>query len=599
MHAEFTINNILGVRGQATLKIEDDDKAVTVWGENVTGKTSMALGIAAALSAHNNGNFLSLPASRKSLYAHQGSDKAHVRADIRQTGTEEFLFSAKWDPYKGATMTCGEWSMPAVVGLEDPLLWKPQTWTNLFKNRVLSQELFDNAMAQVYGRATPEAMTQDEKNIAAELRKQIRQDGVDVVLARHKEHGANAKRHWEAATASVGEAERYGKQKGGEWRPRGWKSDQDYNSLEQARKAHQKARETHQRVVKHEAETKGQIKELKKQAEPDTKHVERLEAAACYVSQCKETYSLTHERHERAKEVVGRVSAAHHEALTRLREQSGMQCPKCKTLLVVDGNALVAQAGVKPAKVLQAEMERAHDDLVTAAKIEQDARRAFGEAHERLTDARVRHETVMKEKQLREQAKARLAEIKGAASPEIDIDTAAMKVEETKQFAQMVEAVITARKAHENVLGHAAIVHALSEGGVLSTAIAAQGIAKLQKVIERTSSVIGLESVALEEGSVLINGRPAQLCSENEQFNARLVLRTSLAFVFNQPIIIIDRLDTVVSPARREAVRKLVGTWVRKTTKFLFFAASSSAADAETFPGRKIHVNAHGDIGFL
>ncbi len=572
MRIDIDVKNILGVK-RAQMELGHDTKGAIVYGKNVSGKTSLQTAIAAAMSGE--GNFLGLPAARKSLYAHNGVTDAKASVEVQAVG-ETFIYQGQWDVHKGHSVTVGSPYMRAPLSFDDPIWWEPKHYRELFAKASISEKLFTRAMRTALGYGEGDALSAAHEEMVRTIHAQVVRDGVPAVVVSNKEQAIRRKRDWEREVASVGENERFGKKKAAEWRPRGWYPELEGMSMQTAHD-----NESTARLAADES------KRLLYIGEEDARRMEESVAGRSSVEESLETAKMALRDHAEAGKNLWEQRSENrkkHAALPkRWREDKKVKCPKCKADLILGGHnediLMVPKKRQNEEELEQADRERKaldkeHDDL--SRRIDQNE----------IDGKKINERVLTLKAELRriDDAKRTLA-ARPSAEEAKQSEQARAALERAVRATAMVRAHLMADEARESIARHEQIIDALSEGGPVSQELARVGIGGLAEMVGLVSGKLGVDDISFDDGVLTVGGRPVRLLATNECFMARLVMMVSLALMFRQPLVMVDNLDVVVSAERREAVNRLLNEWKPVGTKLLFFQASNSApASTAAYP---------------
>lgn len=599
MRIRIEANAILGVKN-AVIEMADDQTALVVYGPNVCGKTSLAKAIGTVMSNFLQGNFHRLPASRKSLYCHNGDPKGEVKVAIDSGPPEDIthFYEARWHPMSGLTTSCGTPSLPVVVGMEDVLEWDLKAYTDLFRDSKIGPDKFSEAMAEALGYPRPEEMSVEHQDMTRELYKRVRQDGLPATIEANRIRGIQTKRDWEHAVASIGEHQKFGKKKAATWRPAGWVPEMDTLSVQDAERAVSAAQIEHAAVERQAHHDEAKVAHLVGVANRFDELTQKIAARDAELAEQKR---LEHERAALRAKIGVELNEAdrlRREANAKLDSdpQPDTKCPACGAPLRMTPGTRHLEVFV-PANIDRVALKN-EVDLLTArhkgvkeryekASSDMDAaRHKINRTHEDLTRLRMQESDARDAKKKLEG----MLPVDKKVSPE-EIEAAGKALEHARRQLDMVRAVRAAESARLAVARHEQIMDALKTGGPVANAVAAAGIGQIVKMVERGAEVLGIDKITFNEGVIEVGGRPAKLCSENEQFMARLAVQIAIAVTFRQPLVVVDRMDVAVSKERREALTRLITQWVSPDIKLLFFLATESAEEAASYGAPTLHLS--------
>ena len=211
MKINFSINNVLGI-ATALLNISG---AVCITGRNAQGKSSIATATAAVLSRDSNP--LSLSASEKKSYVHDGARDGTVTAEI---GGEH----ANWRPGTGdADTILATAEMPTIprecTGLVDYTRAQSaagrtellQPIVHASSSDIDSDRILRNELQLIFG---------DDIPAADDIANAVKRDGWNETHDHWRAARAAKKSLWEKITG-----ERYGAAKSNAWQPRDWTAE--------------------------------------------------------------------------------------------------------------------------------------------------------------------------------------------------------------------------------------------------------------------------------------------------------------------------------------------------------------------------------------
>lgn len=237
-----------------------------------------------------------------------------------------------------------------------------------------------------------------------------------------------------------------------------------------------------------------------------------------------------------------------------------LPCPCCGEVLEVLGTSNIAlvkyEAAAKPAK--------ADPDADIKRKQYQDAVILYT----RAVDAGERDLTAAKA------AAESLKELEAIPPAESDDDIAARRtlianIKERRSTAQAqitnaeaaLRAVADADKKTKDAAQHHAdcdawtlIADALAPDGIPSELLA-QALGPINKALAQSAADTGWMAVTIDaDMEIRADGRPYNLCSESEQWRIDAMLAASIALLSGVKLILLDRLDVLDLPARKQAI---------------------------------------------
>lgn len=246
-----------------------------------------------------------------------------------------------------------------------------------------------------------------------------------------------------------------------------------------------------------------------------------------------------------------------------------MACPHCSghVALATGGLVKATAGGVDATALAAAKQARAEFDSQHAKVREafDAAKAAHDEAHQAVNDARAAH--------------VKLDEVFAAGEAATEEDVARGKAAVTAAEAAL-KAFAAKREAdakHKAILQNQAILDVMAPDGLRKR--------KLTRVLESFNESrlaplcedAGFKPVTIgDDLQARYAGRPVHLCSESEQYRARVILQVAMAQIDGSAMIVIDRADMLDPGGRNGLLNLLLGADVPALVGMTVAAADKS-----------------------
>lgn len=230
-----------------------------------------------------------------------------------------------------------------------------------------------------------------------------------------------------------------------------------------------------------------------------------------------------------------------------------MECPECKTVLRVQGGALVA-SGARA--VSPKALEKARAELANYERIAQDRAVANVEARNAL---------------------AMLEGLREASAASAEDVEAAKGLDEARAFLRTdentLEALRQQRRAagmaqgresealhmHEQVAAWARVQDLMAPDGIPAVLLA-QALDPFNRIMREQAAAAGFQPAQIERDlSLTYAGRPYALCSESEQWRADALFAAAISEVGGVGALMLDRFDVLAPAYRGRVIQWLAG----------------------------------------
>ena len=551
---KLRIDNMLGIV-DAELELEPGT-VTAVTGGNASGKSSLAVAAGAVLS--RNDNPLGAASTQRKLYMHDGAAAGEVSLQGGEGSVRWFMPSGELQQAPGLL-----YSSAAAVGLEDFIAPRSAAalsslWEGLF---LPSGEEIE---AQLRKRLAPVVDAVSIDRIVAQI-KEAEDDptvsadhGWTLAQQTYADRARQAKQQW---TRIAGEA--WGVKKAADWLPERWLAEYDgvsdadaQRSLEEAEQALQAAH------VAHAVDASEVERAQEAAAKLPAAHAKRDEAKAAMVAH-EDAY-----RAELARNTDLEGAAEQRLKALRSRERTlkdieagtarSWKCPCCDAELVVSGGALVP----KPdnSKMI-AQAQAALDEARSLYRLTQDAAEAGISNTER-------------------NARLELSVVLTGAEREVDLlEHTAKNADATVRTEEMVEALDDAKRdcdrmrarmqcimdrsraqeLHTNIVQYDMVAKLLAPNGVRADVMAG-ALKQVNKVLDMLAERAGWPTVEVgsKYGISIDKRRLLRMCSFSERLRAQYLLQLAIARCRQDPVVILDQVDTLEESGRTRLLELVV-----------------------------------------
>jgi hypothetical protein len=504
-----TVLNFKGVR-----KAEIDlSKLALVAGSNASGKSSIALAIAAALS----GEVVPIDGLRKTdagMLVHAGTGKGTIEVMV-----DGGSISVTYPQAKVKTEGTPPAASPYALGLRSLLALGPKeaaaVLIEYLKAAPVEQDVLD---------AT--ARLGLELKQAQQLWQKIRDLGWDGAHLSAKETGIKLKGQWEGIAG-----ERYGPAKAESWLPKGWETGLEAASEESLQAALTQAREFLEAAIAATAVSAAEREQLQLQAaQAEPLQAQIAEATArrpAVVDAVRERWDALH--------ALPKPSA----------EEKGVPCPHCSELVVVRGGTLA-----KLTPVDAAENARRTEAIKAATTAHVEATKAMRELDAELNDlkGKLRVSTT---------AADRLSTLPAEPTEGGDVERAREGVQHAEHRLAAFKAKRGADRLHHGIGINAELQSMLAADGLRLTKLKA-AIRSFNADLARLCTAAGWGTVELSDSlEASYDGKPLVLLSASERFRAMAVVQVAMATIDRSAALVIDAAD-ILDRGGRNGLMRLV-----------------------------------------
>lgn len=499
----ITVRNFRGIK-DAVVQVAP---IALVMGRNRAGKSSLCQAVGAALS----GRVIPVEGVLKStvgVLVRSGADTASV-----QVATENDTAAIAYPAAERLTtghLDASEFAVGFRSITDLPVKERAAALTAYLRSSP-SQDDLNRALAE--GGITAEA--------SAAVWKAITQSGWDVAHKIAKDTGIRQKGAWEATTH-----DNYGSRKAQSWLPQEWHEDLASASLDTLESRVATAKALLEDNIAQQAVDQSGLEDLKDRA-----------------AKCPEASGAV----DQARVELDAANAAKQQ-LPGTPDQdvdwsNETECPLCggTVYFTLEGDAIHLHAEA-PATEAPAVVDARQTAIREADVLIDTAREAVYDAERTYRDAEM----------AREALKDRDQGTGGTMTPE-DIEKAREGVRIADQRLDAFKRKADADRYARAIASNAVIAQVISPDGLLKT-ILAQAIEGFNKdYLARFCEFAKWPDMKLEADlSITIGGRVFGLCSESEQYRARIVMQLALAKIDQAPLVVIDRADTLDQNGRNE-----------------------------------------------
>ena len=529
----LTLKNTLGIRD--FFLGFNGGEVVEVTGENASGKTSIALALAAVLA--HEGNPDGVPATETArTYLREGSEEGTARLETAFEHED-----TEWDPRTGKI--AGGFSNEPIctreaVGLVDfTARMTARTRAELFQGCLLPapEEVLATLARELAGYVP-------EKDVTGVLR-EIEARGWKSAEGIYSARARATKQQWAAVTGRS-----WGSKVAVDWRPEGWLASLEGETVRDVERKQQATRDALQALIGEEAISEAQLQEAEK-------------AKAQLPKAMEETERFRH-KHRDAKtdtELINRkVNSCRKTLSDETFELSGMRddlavigrpltCPSCKAkLAIIEHGELEAYDTEK----LEADQVKLQEQMITKKAAIADDKKLLSELKEERKRAVSREATMLEAYQgkvIVSNGLNKAAEVKGVLDTEErqqQISELEREIEELDKQREMASAVRYTTVLQESIARNLTLHRAIGPQGVRARMLN-ENRDKLVAALEQLRVKSGWPAVVLE-GDLIRAGKAKRIlarCSESERWRAQAMLQMAIAAITGSPVIVLDRAD--------------------------------------------------------
>lgn len=517
------IENILS---HSLTEVNIETGATLVTGKNSAGKTNFAA-VVAALTSHND-NPRSLSVTQKKQYVADGSIEGAAALGEGDSAIE-------WSPTSGMSIPAGvePEAVEQAVGL--------MNFIDGGRDKKKRAEKYQSLFLPADPRAVlAPKWTQAQEQLDA-VCSEIEHSGWDKAEAIYVAKRREAKARWQAITGVT-----YGVKAATAWTPEGWRTELSATSEEALNVAHVDAQDLQREALLLVGISENEIAEARRVLAEDIPAAKEIETGFSEeISLINKELSALRDARAKLADECGDLKQAVLRSDAILSAKAPYECPHCQEGIIISGTE--AKAWHRPSNKDQAEAHEAKIDanlrqLELQGKIKaiDETGITSSEQLQKLTEHLSRAKTEMAI--LKEKAKDA-----DKAPSETLTDSARGALEQSVSTArENLAAWRTYHKAllnHENVVEYDAVCEYLGPNGARASLIKKE-MGSLRKIMKEIKVHSGWGEIRLSENYELsYDGRPIQLCAENEQRKGQWVMQATCAVVSKSKWVILDAAD--------------------------------------------------------
>ena len=505
---------IANFRGAVDAKFSVGKRTI-ICGANYHGKSSIAQVCGAVLTG-DTVPFKEVPKHQVKLLIHDGNKQAMVVAkNGENTNTityPEAKLTSVGEPLFASKIACG---------MESVMEMKPkdrQVYFESFLNSEPTEKMLRTAISEIglddeaFGR-----LWQDIKGL-----------GWNTVWSNKKANGAKLKAQWEYVTKTA-----YGKLKAEEWLPEGWLPDLLNMKVEVLEADLNQTKEWLDAAIKETAISESEIKKLTELAN------QKSALDANYKKAFSDTIKINGELQElKDKDKYEDVPET-------------QTCPyaECRKPITVKGGKVI-QAKKGPTVAEIKKMKKKHGEL----------RVVINEKKLELEKANLESVNCSNKSVMAINASKQLGEIKSDKPKKgVSIDDVREKVMTAEQRLEAFNSRQEAYEIHKMIEKMVIAVKALASDGLRLTVLNKALKSINYELRELSPGAEGWKDVQFGANmNVLHGGRPYSLCSESEQWRAKVTIQLLIAKREKSILTIIDRADILDKLGRNELLRIII-----------------------------------------
>jgi len=547
--------NCLGIR-EATVPLPDVPVLVT--GENASGKTSLATAIAALLAQAPNP--LGLAGTGRSAYLHDDSDYGTVV--LLGPGAVEWSRWVIGESSMRVFSECPPKTSASVVGLQDFVrTLKPAQRTELWEEIFLPDPSeLDAELKEKLEQTVP-----DPKQRGGVM-KTLRIKGWINAEKNYKELAGDARKRWEAIAGI-----RWGVRIAATWRPDGWLSRHEGMTALQCEAELEKARSDLKALQIDEAVSATDL-EMGRRAK------EQLPEAIRERDKARDLHRVANQKANDLNAEVAEIVASgeklrdeHDEHLKgEPKRDAGVPCPyeECGRLIVVMQDGTLRKAEDESAyeenrSLWETKRDRLGETLERMRQLSRETKAKRDTARSEVARLEGRlHSGIARVRQLESDAEYADKEVApDDLAPRIAV--AEEQVDMRRKDSEIVGDYGKASAERDSKLGYDAVAAALGPKGVRSRAISDR-MEDLHRTLKEMTDLTGWPLIELDKSyAVHIEGRPAILSSESEQWRTRYCLQSAIAIMTEEDTVLMDRADCLNDRVFPELVK--LADWLHGT----------------------------------
>lgn len=503
-----------------------------VFGPNSSGKSSIAHGLAAALS----GNPIPLSDMKKTdagMLVHAGTGKGGVVIE-----TADGKLSVDYPQAKVKTQAnpdAAEYAPPAAsafaLGMQSLVDLDPKRFAATLIEYLRAAPTPEDIAraAKVIGLSDvrpPEREGKTQPSQIELLQQRVADLGWDGAYTHCKDLGVKMKGRWEGLTG-----ERYGTSKADSWLPKGWATNLEGASEERLQADQTQAQEFLEAAIATGAVDEDRRAMLEQKAALAEEHRAGVDAAKDKLAEATAAASA------RKTELDGLPRPSASQAIAT--------CPHCNNHVVIAGGKLEVPAP----------RDEAEDQTRSAAiKAAQDA---YAKATTVLADARAAVSAVEAYLQAAETAAAELAAMP-APGGGADVERAREAQREAGERLAAFRSKREADSLHAGIGANAEVQAMLAPTGLRLTKLREAITAFNGRLVKFTKAAEWQAVEVADDMAVTYGGRPLMMLAENERFRVKAVLQLAMAEIDKSALCVIDAAD-ILDKAGRNGLMAALG----------------------------------------
>jgi len=502
---QIQITNFRGVK-HAEITAE---KITLVAGRNHQGKTSVIQAIAAAMT----GKTVPIEGLKKS-HAGRLVRSGTVTGEVEvydDNGHASVVYPDASRSTSGYAPEIDEYAAGILSLVDMPTASRSEAIADLIQSRPTTEELTAELLNNCVGNETVKRICDT-----------VKAQGWDAAHAQAKEKGARLKGQWENEAGT-----RYGVKKAADWVPAEWTNDLETASVEQLEKDIETERHWLEAAISHEAVEMAETESLQKAVEAGSA------ASEASINVTKEINTLLDDEAAARKVLAG---------LPQAKQPSTAPCPHCGELIAVENGTLQ-----RPEILSEKEIAARAENITKARKYFDKVKRAVAEKSAEL--ARLKG-VIASGASAKDRINSVAEKHQSTVETRGSVDDCRARVDRAEARLSALLQRERAAALHKSVIDIAEIVRTLAPDGLR--------MSKLQRSLKSFNEHLSTLSAAAKWGRVFIgqdmqisyNGTPYMLCSESEQFRARVTMQVAAANTAGACVVLIDRADILDSSGR-------------------------------------------------
>lgn len=533
---KVTIQNILK---HHALEVDIDPSAnLLITGKNASGKTSMAIVLAALMGLDPNPKAVSAT-TRKSYISDDTSAMDGYASLSYLGGADAEDVEVVWYPATGEIRHPEEitaFGSPETLGLVE--FTKNQTEKNRAK-------LYENLFLPEDADAILRPHWHGKEDVLANVLDMIKQRGWPGALAVFDDRRKKAVSEWRRITG-----EPYGKNKVANWVPTGWRDDLYNASADALNKALADLLAEQQTSTVAVAVDAQKVADMKAREGKLTQAMQEVDRLQKIHDEKQDALRVIADTEDTVRQNITNLTRERDEISAVLTAKPPHQCPVCEAGLAYDGelsrwfpprkedieSAKARSVGVNVSLSIQ-------ESRLTAAQSEREiANKALGEAYMMFQKKRGEAESLGRE--VHEFQKGTKAMTGKKQVSQEELTRLEHQIDVARENVHLHKAKMLADDAANGVIENETICTLIGPSGARAQAMSGgmdtlrDHIAALDNLSEWAQTTIDPKNYQINHG-----GRPIALCSESEQRKANWVIQLAYSIVSDDRYVIIDAAD--------------------------------------------------------